>query len=91
VTLDEQGNISGLPPLPPSVQADVKTTLTARQIKMPKVLEADQADAIERVKRQHPNSHLTLGILYAPMGVLDDAEQEFQALLNANPKSSVAQ
>jgi len=203
VTLDARGHTSGLPPLPPSVQADVKTTLTARQIKMPKVLlaqligeggvtrggaqdgmpflvlapigtvvstdrptfrwqpldgaisykvtvfdadfnaiaksdnltttewtpsqplargevyqwqvtalkdgkeisspiapapeakfkvlEQDKADAIERVKRQHPNSHLTLGVLYAQAGMLDDAEREFQALLNANPKSPVAQ
>jgi anti-sigma factor RsiW len=203
VTLDKQGNVSGLPSLSPSVQAEVKTTLTARQVKTPtvllaqligeggatrgtvsdgmpfvilvpvgtavptdrptfrwqplngatsykvtvfdadfnaiaksdnltttewtpsqplsrgevyqwqvtalkdgkdvssptapapeakfKVLEQDKADAIERVKRQHPNSHLTLGVLYAQAGMLDDAEREFQALLNANPKSPVAQ
>lgn len=202
VTLDEQGNVGGLPPLPPSVQMDVKATLTAQQVKTPKVLlaqllgeggvtrgtvsdgmpfavlsplgtvvstdcptfrwqpldgatnyrvtvfdadfnavaksddlttpewtppqplprgaiyqwqvialkdgkeiaspvapapeakfkvlEQDQADIIERVKRQHPNSHLTLGILYAQAGMLDDAEREFQALLKANPKSPVA-
>ncbi|MCS6861930.1 MAG: zf-HC2 domain-containing protein, partial [Abditibacteriales bacterium] len=38
VTLDQQGNVDGLPPLPPSVQADVKTTLTAQQVKTPQVL-----------------------------------------------------
>jgi hypothetical protein len=30
---------------------------------------------------------LTLGILYAQSGLLDDAEREFQALLRANPQS----
>ncbi len=201
VTLDKQGNVGGLSSLPPSVRADVKTTLTAQQVKTPtvllaqligeggttrgtgsdgmpfvilapvgtavqtdrptfrwqpldgatsykvtvfdadfnavaksenltttewtppqplprgevyqwqvtalkdgkevasptapapeakfKVLEQDKAEAIGRVKRKHPNSHLTLGVLYAQAGMLDDAEREFQALLNANPKSSV--
>lgn len=203
VTLDKQGNVGGLPSLPPSVQADVKTTLTAQQVKTPKVLlaqligeggttrgtvsdgmpfvilvpvgtavqtdrptfrwqplngatsykvtvfdadfnavaksedltttewtpsqplprgevyqwqvtalkdgkevasptapapeakfkvlEQNKAEAIEQIKRKHSNSHLTLGVLYAQAGMLDDAEREFQALLNANPKSPVAQ
>jgi anti-sigma factor RsiW len=35
-------------------------------------------------------SHLTLGILYAQAGLLDDAERELQALLRANPQSTLA-
>lgn len=36
-------------------------------------------------------SHLTLGVLYAQAGLLDDAERELQLLLRANPQSALAQ
>lgn len=55
-----------------------------------KVLEQKKADELARAKQKYSRSHLTLGILYAEAGLLDDAEREFQSLLNANPKSPVA-
>lgn len=55
-----------------------------------KVLEGSKATAIERARRAKPRSHLTLGVLYAQAGLLDDAEREFGALLRANPKSEIA-
>ncbi len=53
----------------------------------------DQAKANELAKAENASagSHLTLGILYAQAGLLDDAERELQALLSANPQSSLAQ
>jgi hypothetical protein len=56
-----------------------------------KVLEQSQAEALERAKQAYGHSHLLLGILYAQAGLLDNAEQEFQALSEANPRSRVAQ
>jgi hypothetical protein len=56
-----------------------------------KVLEPSAFESLERAQSQNATSHLTLGVLYAQAGLLDDAEREFEALLNANPKSAVAQ
>ncbi len=56
-----------------------------------RVLEQSAFESLERAQSQHPTSHLTLGILYAQAGLLDDAEREFEALVNANPQSAVAQ
>lgn len=70
------------------------------EIKMPapdapdakfKVLEQNRAAELERAKQAYGNSHLTLGLLYAEAGLLDQAEQEFQALSAANPNSRLAQ
>ena len=55
-----------------------------------KVLEADQARILDQAQKQYAQSHLILGIFYARAGLLEDAEQEFKALLNANPTSPVA-
>lgn len=55
-----------------------------------RVLEKEKADELERAKRQYAGQHLTLGVLYAQAGLLDDAEREFKALLKANPKHSLA-
>jgi hypothetical protein len=55
-----------------------------------KVIDAAAANDIDAAKRTNGNSHLLLGIVYANAGLLDDAEREFQALLNQNPKSEVA-
>ena len=67
--------------LPPPAAADAKF----------KVLEQSKIDELERVKQTSGKSHLLLGVLYAEAGLLDEAEREFQALLDANPKSQVAQ
>ena len=54
------------------------------------VLSQAEAEQIERAQREHPNSHLLLGVLYANAGVMEDSERELNALLAANPDSAVA-
>ena len=55
-----------------------------------KVLEAASFAALQSAQQTYPNSHLVLGVLYARAGLLDDAERELQALVQANPKSAIA-
>jgi hypothetical protein len=55
-----------------------------------KVLEQAKADEIIRAEKAYAGNHLALGVLYAEAGLLEKAEAEFQALLVANPGSSVA-
>lgn len=54
-----------------------------------KILERSQLAEIERASTAHP-SHLTLGVLYARAGMLEEAGQEFKTLVAANPHSPVA-
>jgi hypothetical protein len=65
-------------PRPPAPQARLK------------VLDGNAAAELQMAQRQQPGSHLTLGVLYARAGLLDDAERELRALLQANPQSEVA-
>lgn len=53
------------------------------------VLNQTKAGELAQAKNAGGNSHLTLGILYAQSGLLDDAEREFEALLRFNPQSTV--
>jgi len=55
-----------------------------------KIVDGETAREINQVREAHPDSHLTLGILLARAGLLDDAEREFQLLVNANPRSEIA-
>jgi anti-sigma factor RsiW len=55
-----------------------------------KIVDEETAREINQVRSAHTDSHLALGILYARAGLLDDAEREFQLLLNANPGSEIA-
>jgi hypothetical protein len=55
-----------------------------------KVIEHRQAQALARARRRYANSHLALGVLYAQVGLLDEAETELQALADDNPDSTVA-
>jgi hypothetical protein len=55
-----------------------------------RVLEQAVADELARARRLHPNSHLMMGVLYARAGMVDEAEREFQALVESNSNSSVA-
>src|SRR5262249_16558203 len=54
-------------------------------------LDRAKANELANAKSAAAGSHLTLGVLYAQAGLLDDAERELQALLRANPKSTLAQ
>ena len=54
------------------------------------VLSQAAARELGRARRDHKDSHLLLGVLYAEAGLVDQAEREFQALAKANPQSPVA-
>lgn len=55
-----------------------------------RVLDTGALEGLKAVRAQNPNAHLTLGVLYARAGLLNDAEREFQALVKENPESDVA-
>jgi hypothetical protein len=55
-----------------------------------RIVERGNRNEIASVRRAHPRSHLTLGVLYARAGLLAEAEREFRALLKDNPRSNVA-
>jgi hypothetical protein len=54
-----------------------------------KILEQAEVEELAQLRRSHPNSHLLLGILYARIGLLDEAAREFTILLRNNPQSDV--
>jgi hypothetical protein len=54
------------------------------------ILEMQKAIELTRAERASPRSHLTLGVLYARAGLLDDSERELRALVAANPQSATA-
>lgn len=70
--------------------AIISPVLPAPQAKF-KVLDSSAARMIEQAERAYRDSHLTLGVLYAEAGLLDEAEQEFRALVRDNPRADVAQ
>ena len=55
-----------------------------------RVLDEKSMEFLESVRAQQPDSHLTLGVLYARAGLLEDSERELQALAKQNPDSSTA-
>jgi hypothetical protein len=64
-------------PRPPAPQAKFR------------ILDEVTAGELAKARRAYASSHLTLGLLYAQAGLLDEAEQEFQALLKNNPDSAL--
>ena len=65
-------------PRPPAPQAKFR------------ILEQAKANELAKAKRAYPSSHLTLGLLYAEAGLLNEAEREFRLLQKANPGSEIA-
>ncbi|MBC8029781.1 MAG: hypothetical protein H7Z16_06700 [Pyrinomonadaceae bacterium] len=55
-----------------------------------RVLEADKLNALTKLKGQRPASHLALGLTYARLGLIPEAESEFRQLLKENPDSALA-
>jgi hypothetical protein len=54
-----------------------------------KILHRSEFEQLEQARTQYGGgSHLLLGILYAQSGLLDDAEEQFQLLTDANPNST---
>lgn len=47
------------------------------------------ADFQELTRLKKSNSHLALGVFYARVGLLDEAEHEFQSLVELNPQSEL--
>jgi anti-sigma factor RsiW len=64
-------------PRPPAPQAKFR------------VMDGATADELAKARRACASSHLTMGLLYAQAGLLDEAEREFQALLKNNPDSAL--
>ncbi len=52
-----------------------------------KLIDEKALEAVQRVERTAPTSHLRRGLAYAKAGLLDDAEREFMALAKENPDS----
>jgi len=74
----------------------VKAVKDGREFKSPsrgapqakfRVLDEAKANELAQARRAYGSSHLTLGLLYAQAGLLNEAELEFRALLKANPDS----
>jgi len=63
--------------------------LPAPQAKF-KVLETSRDAELKHLKQSLPDYHLGLGVLYTQAGMLDEAEQEFHALLKEKPNSPAA-
>lgn len=55
-----------------------------------RILGQAKANELAKAKRDYPSSHLTLGLLYAQAGLINEAEQELRALEKANPDSEIA-
>jgi hypothetical protein len=55
-----------------------------------RVLGQTKANELAQARRAYASSHLTLGLLYAQAGLIEEAEAEFRALQKANPQSDVA-
>jgi hypothetical protein len=54
-----------------------------------RVLEESKVNELAQARRSYGSSHLTLGLLYAKAGLLDEAERELRALEKANPDSTI--
>jgi hypothetical protein len=79
VTATLPGGKSMNSPSPPSPEARFR------------VLGQEKADAFERFRLAHPESHLVLGILYAQAGVLEESERELAAIPQGNPDYDLGQ
>jgi hypothetical protein len=64
-------------PRPPAPQAKFR------------VIDQGRMNEILRAKRAYGSSHLTLALVYADAGLLNEAEQELRMLQKANPQSEV--
>ncbi|HSL53071.1 MAG TPA: tetratricopeptide repeat protein [Pyrinomonadaceae bacterium] len=64
--------------------------LPAPQAKF-KVIDRSTAEMLQQARRAYPDSHLTLAVLYAEAGLVDEAEQELRAVVRDNPRAGIAQ
>ncbi|HEX8191248.1 MAG TPA: hypothetical protein VF586_23005 [Pyrinomonadaceae bacterium] len=77
----------------------VKAVKDGRETKSPRppapqakfrVLDRAKADELSKARRAYPSSHLTLALLYADAGLLNESERELRLLQKANPDSELA-
>ncbi len=68
---------SVLAPVPPAPEARFR------------VISASEASEIAQARRDFPDAHLLLGLLYARMGLVPESRRELEALQKANPDSSL--
>ena len=76
-----------------AIKDGVKITspvLPAPQAKF-KVIDRSTAELLLKTERVYPDSHLTLGVLYAEAGLLDEAEQQLRQFISNNPNAGIAQ
>ena len=64
--------------------------LPAPQAKF-RVIDRSISEMLQQAQRTYPDSHLTLAVLYAEAGLVDEAEQELRVLVRDNPHASIAQ
>jgi hypothetical protein len=55
-----------------------------------KVIDRATSETLQQVERAYPDSPLTLGVLYAEAGLLDEAEQQLGELVRSNPRARIA-
>ena len=64
--------------------------LPAPQAKF-KTIDRSTSELLLKAERAYPDSHLTLGILYADAGLLDEAEQQLRLFMSNSPRADIAQ
>jgi hypothetical protein len=64
--------------------------LPAPQAKF-KVIDRSTSEMLQQAQRAYPDSHLTLAVLYAEAGLLDEAEDELRVLVHDNPRAVATQ
>ncbi|HEX2271612.1 MAG TPA: hypothetical protein VHH35_18850 [Pyrinomonadaceae bacterium] len=68
----------------------ISPVMPAPQAKF-KVLDSATTRMLAQAERAYSDSHLTLGVLYAEAGLLEEAEQELRLLVRDNPRADIAQ
>jgi hypothetical protein len=68
----------------------ISPVMPAPQAKF-KVLDSATTRMLSQAERAYSDSHLTLGVLYAEAGLLEEAEQELRLLVRDNPRADIAQ
>jgi hypothetical protein len=78
----------------------VEATVDGEQFRAPamdkpyatfRILDAQQAEELELIRKTWGRSHLVMGLSCAKAGLVDEAELHFRELVSANPGSSTAQ
>jgi hypothetical protein len=55
-----------------------------------RILSDEESSTVASVRRRYEGKHLLLGLNFAKVGLLDEAERELRALATENPSSPVA-